>query len=264
MSGADRPGFFIPHRHAHAARPSGYPALEPIFRAAEPQMRAILDDVAAAMAARPPYGLTPDGRFGARFDQDWFPRLDALAASAVIARARPARIVEIGSGHSTRFLADAAATAGLTTDIVCVDPQPRRPIDHLPVRRLPALLQDVGPALIADVAAGDVLFIDSSHVAMPGTDVDRLFLDLVPRLPSGALLHVHDVTLPDPYPEAWAWRGYNEQLLVGALMLGGGFRLVFSSRWTATRLRALLDDGPIASVPLPQGAIESSLWLRKT
>ena len=57
------------------------------------------------------------------------------------------------------------------------------------------------------------------------------FLDVVPRLPAGTFLHVHDITLPDAYPEAWAWRGYNEQLLVGALMQGGAFEPIFASHF---------------------------------
>ena len=77
------------------------------------------------------------------------------------------------------------------------------------------------------LAAGDILFIDSSHIAMPGTDVDRLFLDVLPRLAGGTLVHIHDIALPYAYPKIWDWRGYNEQLLVGALLQGGGYELVF-------------------------------------
>ena len=56
--------------------------------------------------------------------------------------------------------------------------------------------------MFEELGAGDILFIDSSHIAMPGTDVDRLFLDVLPRLPSGVLVHVHDILLPDAYPRS--------------------------------------------------------------
>jgi hypothetical protein len=95
---------------------------------------------------------------------------------------------------------------------------------------------------------------------MPGTDVDRLFLDVLPRLPAGVLLHVHDVFLPDGYPPQWAWRGYNEQLLVAAL-LQGAYDLVFASRYVAAHRPEWL--GPVARLPLRPGAFETSLWLRK-
>lgn len=179
-------------------------------------------------------------------------------------RERPARIVEVGSGHSTRFLARAVADGGLPTEIVCVDPAPRARLDGLAnVRHLPCLLADAPPDALAALGSGDVLFIDSSHVAMPGTDVDRLFLDVLPRLPAGALIHVHDVFLPDAYPETWRWRGYNEALVVGALIQGGAYEILFASRYVATRLAERLAAGVIGRLPHREGAFASSLWLRK-
>ena len=253
-------GFLIPYRHAHAVRPAGYPALEPCFAAAEPGFRAVMDDVEAAAGD---LRRIAEDAGPARFDQDWFPRLDAAAAYAMVRRERPARIVEVGSGHSTRFLARAVADGGLSTTITCIDPAPRARLAGLPVRHVPTLLQEADPALLAKLAPGDVLFIDSSHVAMPGTDVDRLVLDVLPRLPAGVLVHIHDVFLPDAYPPEWAWRGYNEQALVGALVAGGGYALAFASRWVATRRPAWLVQGVLARLPLVPGAYESSLWLRK-
>jgi predicted O-methyltransferase YrrM len=252
-------GFFIPYRHADTVSPAAYPSLQPFFEAAEPAFRSVLADVAGLGAE---LRAIAQGDGPARFDQDWFPRLDAAAAYALVRRTGPRRILEIGSGHSTRFLARAVEDAGLATEIVCIDPAPRARIAQLPVRHVPVLLQHADPALFAALGAGDVLFVDSSHIAMPGTDVDRLFLEVLPRLPAGVLVHVHDVFLPDPYPPAWAWRGYNEQLLVGALIAGGGYELVWSSRWAATRMREA-GGGVLGELPLAAGAFETSLWLRK-
>jgi hypothetical protein len=256
LFGAPR-GFFIPYRHAASCRPAGYPALEPLFAAAEPRMRAVMDDIAALsddlarVAERGP----------ARFDQGWFPRLDAAAAYAIVRRARPRRIVEIGSGHSTRFLAAAVRDGGFACEIACIDPAPRADIAALGVRHIPTLLRDAPPEPFAALQTGNILFVDSSHVAMPGTDVDRIVLDLLPRLPAGVFVHVHDVFLPDPYPPEWAWRGYNEQLLAGALLQAGAYAPVFASHHVATRRPEWL--GPVAGLPLPAGAYETSLWLEK-
>lgn len=261
LLGLKRLGFFIPYRYAAAARPDGYPALRPLFEAAEPEMMAVLaaieahgDDLARMAAG---------GSGPARFDQDWFPRLDAAAAYAIVRRERPRRIVEIGSGHSTRFLARAVADGGLATEIVAIDPAPRAGLATLAIRHDPVLLGEANPALVADLAPSDILFVDSSHVAMPGTDLDRLVGDVLPRLASGALLHVHDIVLPDAYPAAWAWRGYNESIPVAALLGSGGYRIVFSSHWIATRFSERLAAGPLAELPLKPGARETSLWLRK-
>jgi predicted O-methyltransferase YrrM len=219
-------GFFIPYRYADRVGASGYPALRPLFEAARGRSSEVL-----ALIERHGEDLRriAGGEGPARFDQDWFPRLDAAAAYAVVRREKPARIVEIGSGHSTRFLARAVADGGIGTSITCIDPAPRTDLARLGVEHLPVLWEDADPAIVAALAPGDILFVDSSHIAMPGTDVDRLVLDTLPRLPAGVLVHVHDVTLPDAYPPDWAWRAYNEQIVIGALLVGGAFAIEFSS-----------------------------------
>lgn len=260
VSGLASRGYFIPYRHARPPRRAAYAGLEPAFAAAAPAIRALLAEMngLAADLARIP----ADGA-GLRWNQTWFPRLDAAAAYAIVRGARPRRIVEVGSGHSTRFLARAVADGGLDTAMTCIDPAPRAAIAQLPVTHIAAVAEDVDAAVFAPLAAGDVLFVDSSHLAMPGNDVDRLFLDILPRLPAGALVHVHDVFLPDAYPPAWDWRGYNEQMLVGALLQGGAYEIVFSSRYAATRLADALAASVVARLPLAPGAVETSLWLRK-
>jgi len=253
-------GFFIPYRYAGSVEPLGYPALRPLFEGAQPRFAEILESVEGHAGD---LRRILEGRGPARFDQSWFPRLDAASAYAIVRRSRPQRIVEIGSGHSTRFMAQAVEDGGLATRITCIDPAPRAALARLEVDHRPVLLRDADPALFGALGAGDVLFIDSSHIAMPGTDVDRLFLDILPRLAEGTLIHIHDITLPDAYPADWAWRGYNEQLLVGALLQGGGFDLVFASHFVARHLLSAGLPGILTELPLPEGAHETSLWLRK-
>ncbi len=253
-------GFFIPFRHAGAARPIGYPAAEDRLRAAEPVFIGLIREIEA-------YGECLAGLRGPapepRFDQDWFPRLDAAAAYAMVRRLRPRRIVEIGSGHSTRFMARAIRDGGIGTELTCIDPSPRASLSGLAVRHLPTLLQDAGDEPFAALTDGDILFIDSSHVAMPGTDVDVLLNHRLPRLAEGVVVHVHDILLPDPYPASWTWRGYGEQLLVAALLQGRSVEPVFASHYVATRMAAAIEASMIPTLPLPAGALETSLWLRK-
>jgi hypothetical protein len=253
-------GFFIPYRYAGSTEALDYPALVPLFNDAAPRFREVLSEI-----ERHSEGLRriASGNHSARFGQDWFPRLDAAAAYALVMREAPRRIVEVGSGHSTRFLAAAVADGGLSTAITCIDPAPRAPLSGLCVQHVSALLSQADPAIFGALESGDILFIDSSHVAMPGTDVDRLFLDVLPRLKRGVLVHVHDVTLPDAYPPAWAWRGYNEQLLVAALIQGGGYELVFASHYVARTLLQTPALAILAELPLPTGAVETSLWMQK-
>lgn len=259
LLGWESKGFFIPYRYAQSVEVAAYPALAPLFEQAMPRFAEVVDAIEAhasdlkALAA---------GRRRTRFDQDWFPRLDAAAAYAIVRQVKPRHIVEIGSGHSTRFLAQAVADGGLSTQIHCIDPAPRASLAALKVRHCPALLKDTDPAIFSALQADDILFIDSSHIAMPGTDVDRLFLDVLPRLAAGVLIHIHDITLPDAYPTSWAWRGYNEQLLVAALLQGEAYEIVFSSHIVAHR-STLAHRRVLAELPLMPGALETSLWLRK-
>ena len=131
-------GFFIPHRYAAAVQPCSYPALEVSFGRCVGAFEAMLANIERyrerLLRLR---GPAPQPRF----DQDWFPTLDAVAAYALVCHARPARIVEVGSGHSTRFLARAIADEGLATELVCIDPAPRAPLSGLAVRWVEDVVQ---------------------------------------------------------------------------------------------------------------------------
>ena len=254
-------GVFLPHRYAASLRPAPYPALEPAFRAAEPLMRTLLD---AAERFGPELARIAAGDGPARFDQDWFPRLDAVAAYTVVRREAPSRIVEIGSGHSTRFLARAIRDGGLATELVAIDPAPRAPLGALGIRHEPHLLQSADPALFAALGPGDVLFVDSSHLAVPGSDVDHLVGHVLPCLRAGVLVHVHDIPLPDPYPAEWEWRGYNEATVVAAYLAGRAAEIVFSSHWVSTRRPDWITGGIVGRLPARPSARDTSLWLRTT
>jgi predicted O-methyltransferase YrrM len=265
LLGLKKRGFFIPYRYADqvpdGARRLSYRALETLFAAAEPAFAGVLEHIdahAGALAAiggeRPPEP---------RWNQDWFPRLDGAAAYVLVREVRPRRIVEVGSGHSTRFMARAIRDAGLETEITAIDPAPRADIDGLGVTMIRRTLQEAGTEPFVRLAAGDVLFIDSSHILMPGTDVDILINHVLPALPAGVLIHIHDVFLPDGYPSDWDWRAYNEQLGVAALMQGGSYQLIWSSHYAATRLADAVAASAAGRLELKEGARETSLWMAK-
>lgn len=261
VTGLGRRGFFIPYRYAESVAPrqSVYDAIAERFATYESEFSRTLEtieDVAAALIALNGPAPAP------RWLQDWFPRADGAAAYALVRRHQPARIVEVGSGHSTRFLAQAIADGGFPCAFTAIDPAPRAAIDSLPIDVQRRTVQRVDTDVFAALVAGDVLFIDSSHIMMPGTDVDVLFNRVLPGLPAGVLVHIHDVFLPDDYPSTWQWRGYNEQLAVAALLQGGRFSPMWSSRYVATRMQDAVAASVLARLPLPPGAVESSLWLR--
>jgi hypothetical protein len=197
-----------------------------------------------------------------RWNQDWFPRLDAATAYAMVRKTKPRRIVEVGSGHSTRFMARAVADGGLDTRITAIDPQPRASVAGLDIDFLAIPVQQAGRAPFVPLKKADILFIDSSHQLRPGSDVAFLLKEVLPNLPAGVHIHFHDIFLPDDYPAQWSWRRYNEQTAVASLIERDLFKIDFSSHAIVSRhpekIRGLLER-----LPLAPGAIESSLWLTK-
>lgn len=263
LSGRPR-GFFSPYRYAGGVAPTAYPELERVFAASEPAMAAVLDDISASAERLAGFrGPAPEPRW----DQSWFPGLDGAAAYVMVRQAGPRRIVEVGSGHSTRFLARAAADLAAETgapapEITCIDPAPRAALGGLAVRWERRLFAGSDLGLLAGLGPGDIAFFDSSHLLWPGSDVDLILNRVLPVLAPGVLVHLHDIFLPDPYPESWEWRGYTEQLGLGGWLAGGAYRLRFASRYALSRMQAGSRPG-IAGQPFAEGALASSLWLER-
>jgi predicted O-methyltransferase YrrM len=272
ITGWRRAGWFIPYRYADTLPAAGasraYAAVEQIFDRHRESFTAMLnriDGLAEALRAVAA-GTQPASWSGPRprFDQAWFPTLDSCAAYALVRELAPARIIEVGSGHSTRFLARALADAGGAGAITAIDPAPRADIAALPrVSLVRQTVHGVDTAIFAALAPGDVLFIDSSHILMPGSDVDLLFNRVLPGLPAGVIVHIHDVLLPDDYPRAWAWRNYNEQLAVVPLLTGATYTPLFASHFARTRLADRLAASVVATLPTYPEGFPTSLWLRK-
>ncbi|MEM7652816.1 MAG: class I SAM-dependent methyltransferase [Pseudomonadota bacterium] len=269
LTGLAPSGYFIPYRYARTApQRLEYPAVRTLFEANQLAMEHAISNIAAAQAnlAGISREATPPEP---RWNQDWFCGLDAAALFSFISDAPPGRMIEIGSGHSTRFAAAALKQHGTEPSIItAIDPAPRADIESLGITVLKKTVQEVDPAVFSSLSGGDILSIDSSHISMPGTDLDWLVGHVLPHLPAGIRLHIHDVFLPLPYPEEWTWRGYNEQTMVAALLAGGGYRPFFASQWLRAEKASLLqrllgDDFPHAIIAGPEGSHESSLWLVK-
>lgn len=168
-----------------------------------------------------------------------FGPVDARVLFAMLRLLRPRRVLEIGSGYSTLLSADVNARfLGGTTTITCVEPFPRPFLHRLhssgQIRLIEQRAQEVPAEPFAELQAGDLLFIDSSHVCKTGSDVNRLYLDVLPRLAPGVIVHVHDIFFPHDYPPDWVLEhgfSWNEQYLLQALLLGNaGFRVLYGCR----------------------------------
>jgi hypothetical protein len=120
-------------------------------------------------------------------------------------------------------------------------------------------------ALFESLQAGDVLFIDSSHVAKTGSDVNYLFFEVLPRLAPGVIIHVHDIPLPLEYPQHWAIsenRSWNEQYLLRALLMYSyAFKPIFGCSYA--QLRFPDDVRAALALPSGRGYGGGSLWIRR-
>ena len=189
-----------------------------------------------------------------------YPTPDAEVYAALVAERRPSRILEAGAGFSTLVARRAIVAAGIDCELAVVDPQPRtdvRPVvDSLRLHRIEELAPD---DLIAD--GNSFLFVDSSHVVRAGGDVPFLFAELIPLLPSGTLVHVHDVFLPYDYPDAYRRRLYGEQYVLQALLAGAPrYEVVFATHYMVRRHGEVMRRAfgpPVGVDPLYFGA---SFW----
>ncbi|WP_293372737.1 class I SAM-dependent methyltransferase [Phenylobacterium sp.] len=196
----------------------------------------------------------------------WFAPLDAIALTGMLKTHGPTRLVEVGSGVSTKYARRAIGKYGLRTRLTSIDPEPRNQVDRLcdEVIRLP--LERVDTAVFQGLEAGDIFFLDSSHRSFQGSDVTVFFLEILPRLKPGVIVHIHDIYLPDDYIAGHVPRLWNEQYLLATALLFGAdrFEILFPS-WFVGRdpeLRAegeaLLRRDAMAELDL-YGA---SFWLR--
>jgi predicted O-methyltransferase YrrM len=161
-----------------------------------------------------------------------YTRLDAQVLYAMLRARKPARYVEIGSGLST-YYASLAAEMNAREDrpmgITCVEPYPFAALKTIPgITLIEEEVQAVGLELFTTLGEDDVLFIDSSHIVRLDGDVPFLFLEVLPALRRGPLVHIHDIPFPYhcPYPaEYWVYEGvwpkwWNESMLLHALLCG--------------------------------------------
>lgn len=155
-----------------------------------------------------------------------FPGMDLAVLYSMIRDIAPKRYIEIGSGNSTRIVARAIRDGGLRTEIVSIDPAPRVEVDSLCSVVIREKLEDVDPSLFDKSGYDTIVFFDGSHVLAPDSDVRSFFMDILPRLNNGTMVHIHDITLPYDYPSAWGPRNYTEQYMLAAHLLAEGGRLI--------------------------------------
>ncbi|HUB49335.1 MAG TPA: class I SAM-dependent methyltransferase [Acetobacteraceae bacterium] len=165
----------------------------------------------------------------------FFSTLDAAALMYFAMRRKPGIYLEIGSGYSTKFMKSAIDHAGLDTRIISIDPHPRSEVDNICNDLIRSPLEDVDLAIFDRLGSGDICFFDGSHRVFTNSDTTVFFIDVLPHLKKGVLVHIHDIFWPDDYTPEWNGRLYSEQYLLGALLLSGSprYRVVLPNYFVA-------------------------------
>ncbi len=225
------------------------------------------DEIQALGASQDPI---PIGNGSFTIDNGNFMHGDVSFYYNVIRHFRPKRIVEIGSGNSTKVALMAAqanerqAGADFETEIVAIEPSPW--FRHPRLELIESRVENVGTAPFENMAENDILFIDSSHMIRPQGDVLYEFLELLPKLNPGVIVQIHDIFTPFDYPEEWVVhenRFWNEQYLLEAFLSGNReFEIIGALYWlNRTHHEAFVEACPLAGLP---GAYPPhSWWMRK-
>jgi hypothetical protein len=157
-----------------------------------------------------------------RWINGWMPALDGVALYGFLVKCKPKLYIEIGSGNSTKFARKAIVDHALDTKIVSIDPCPRAEIDEICDEVIRKPVEEVNLEIFDRLDNNDILYIDNSHRVFMNSDATALFLDVLPRLKSGVLVQIHDITLPYDYPIEWIERYYSEQYVLAAYVLAKG------------------------------------------
>jgi hypothetical protein len=134
---------------------------------------------------------------------------------------RPRTILEIGSGLSTLASLHASRLNRTQSKLICIEPFPRPAFRQLTdVHHIEKACQATPISVFDDLAEGDLLFIDSSHSVALGSDVVRIYLEIIPRLKRGVYIHIHDIYLPYLYHRTPMsdYFAHQETVLLAALL----------------------------------------------
>jgi predicted O-methyltransferase YrrM len=195
---------------------------------------------------------------------------DAIILRAMILHRKPSRMVEVGSGYSSACTLDTVQEGGLDVKLTFVEPHPDllmsliRPEDRGRVRLIETGVQKAPLSVFTELEAGDILFIDSTHIVKPGSDVTYELAEILPRVKPGVLIHFHDMFYPFEYSVDWAVdenRSWNELYAIRAfLAYNEHFRVVFFNHM----LKML--RGELAQKTCPNFMLNcgGGLWLERT
>lgn len=262
-------------RHAQRwKRPSALAGVDYDLEAMKARLTSLLAAHGEEWAAHPSYAATKRSLYGPGFTE-----VDAQLLYLMVRAEKPRRVIEVGSGLSSYYLHLAGvenAKGGRPLHLTSIDPFPFAGLARLAeIEVVPREVQDVDFATFGRLGAGDLLFIDSTHVVKIDGDVPYLFLEVIPRLAPGVLVHVHDVHFPwnVPYPPdryvlepRWPTYWTEAMLLQAFLAFNRDFEIVLSAPLLRHHDEAFLQAAIPGYRPVEADDFDThfgSLWMRR-
>jgi predicted O-methyltransferase YrrM len=216
-----------------------------------------------------PFPAEKTSGFRYYFNQDFFGYADAIFLYSFIQHFKPKRIIEIGSGFSSAVMLDTLERFPYgKVDVTFIEPYPARLLgtlkaeDKASVKIIEKKVQEVDPGLFNSLQAGDLLFVDSSHVVKYGSDVQKVFYDVLPKLPVGVFVHFHDIFFPFEYPATWLSDGryWNENYFLRSfLSYNDSWEIVFFNHYAVIEFKDRLAE----KMPLCLKNTGGSIYLKR-
>jgi len=145
------------------------------------------------------------------WNNGFLPGLDIIAIYSILSTLKPRKYIEVGSGNSTKVAYKAKKEHNPSMEIISIDPMPRAEVDGISDKVIREVFEHTDMLFINELQKGDVLFIDNSHRILPNSDAMVFFMEVLPKLNKGVIVHVHDIYLPYDYPQFMCDRAYSEQ-----------------------------------------------------
>ncbi|HUR12691.1 MAG TPA: class I SAM-dependent methyltransferase [Flavitalea sp.] len=195
---------------------------------------------------------------------------DAEYLYNIVRHFKPRRFFEIGSGFSTLMVRNAvlqnqSEDKEYRIEHVCIEPYEQPWLQKIDIKLIREKVETISPAFFQQLESNDVLFIDSSHIIRPQGDVLFEFLQVLPLINPGVLIHVHDIFTPKDYPVEWIHKHvfWNEQYLLEAfLTLNRDFRIIGALNFLAHHHRALLAEKCPVFAGQPD-ALPGACWIQR-
>lgn len=223
--------------------------------------------------------FTEEPQHGKRYhlNNDFYAYSDGACLYSMLRHLKPKKIIEVGSGFSSAACLDTYdSMPDNDIEFTFIDPYPERleslltDIDkkNPKISIISMMVQDIQLSRFNSLQAGDVLFIDSSHVAKSQSDVNFLLFEVLPSLNAGVYIHIHDIFFPFEYPHKWiyAGRAWNEVYLLRAfLQYNSSFEIVFFNSYLESTHNSLVEQKMPLCLKKPRNelTIPGSIWLKK-